>query len=104
MIDANLVHSLTHHTRRKEQAMGLDFDSELVSALYGCLQDLATEEAVKQAFATELKTRIDTGKNRMKQIMMIVKSTTNKKPLLNEAMTIQGELELATKMLEVLNG
>lgn len=103
MIDANLVHSLTHHTRRKEQAIGIDFDSELVSALYGCLQDLAIEEVAKQAFATELKTRIDTGKNRMKQIMSMVNAVKDKRPLLNEAITIQGELTLAVKMLEVLN-
>lgn len=94
---------LLHHTRRSEQAIGIDFDSELVSALYGCLVDLATEEAAKQALATELKTRIDTGKNRMKQIMSVVKSTKDKKALLDEATTIQGELTLAVKMLEALN-
>lgn len=100
----DLVHCLLHHTRRSEQAIGVDFDSELVSALYGCLQDLAIEEAAKQALATELKTRIDTGKNRMKQIISMVNAVKDKRPLLNEATTIQGELALAAKMLEVLNG
>ena len=47
MIDANLVHSLIHHTRRSEQAIGIDFDSQIVFALYGCLEDLAKEEAKK---------------------------------------------------------
>ena len=60
----DLVHSLLHHTRRSDQAIGVDFDSQLVSALYGCLEDMAKEEAT----------------------------------------TIQGELALAVKMLEVLNG
>lgn len=104
MIDANLVHSLIHHTRRSEQAIGIDFDSQIVFALYGCLEDLAKEEAARQAFATELKTRIDTGKNRMKQIMSMVNAVKDKRPLLDEATTIQGELNLAVKMLEVLNG
>lgn len=52
-----LVHSLSHHTRRSEQAIGVDFDSQLVSALYGCLEDLVLEEAAKQAFVLELKSR-----------------------------------------------
>mgnify|MGYP003508516487 FL=1 len=104
MIDANLVHSLIHHTRRSEQAIGVDFDSELVNALYGCLADMAKEEAAKQALAAELKSRIDVGKNRMKQIMSMVGAMKDKRPLLNEATTIQGELALAVKMLEVLNG
>ena len=103
-LSPDLVHSLLHHTRRSEQAIGVDFDSQLVSALYGCLVDLATEEAAKQALATELKTRIDTGKNRMKQIMSMVNAVSDKRPLLNEATTIQGDLALAVKMLEVLNG
>ena len=49
MIDANLVHSLIHHTRRSEQAIGVDFDSELVNALYGCLADMAKEEEIGRA-------------------------------------------------------
>jgi hypothetical protein len=104
MIDVNLVHCLTHHTRRSEQAIGVDFDSQLVFALYGLLSDMATEETAKQALATELKTRIDSGKNRMKQIMAMVNAVKDKRPLLNEATTIQGDLALAVKMLEVLNG
>lgn len=104
MIDANLVHNLIHHTRRSEQAIGVDFDSQLVSALYGCLEGMAKEEAAKHALAAELKSRIDVGKNRMKQIMTMVGAMKDKRPLLNEATTIQGELALAVKMLEVLNG
>ena len=104
MIDANLVHNLIHHTRRSEQAIGIDFDSQLVFALYGCLEDMAKEEAAKQALAAELKSRIDTGKNRMKQIMSMVNAKKDKRPLLKEANIIQGELALAVKMLEVLNG
>ena len=56
-LSPDLVHSLLHHTRRSEQAIGVDFDSQLVSALYGCLEDLALEEAAKQAFVLELKSR-----------------------------------------------
>jgi hypothetical protein len=103
-LSPDLVHSLLHHTRRSEQAIGVDFDSQLVFALYGCLENMAKEEATKQALAAELKSRIDLGKNRMKQIMSMVNARKDKRPLLEEATTIQGELALAVKMLEVLNG
>lgn len=53
----DLAHSLLHHTRQRERAIGIDFDSELVSALYGCLEDMATEQAAKQALILELETK-----------------------------------------------
>jgi len=102
--NTELANCLYHHTRRSEQAIGVNFDSQLVLALYGCVEDMATEQAAKQALAAELKSRIDAGKNRMKQIMSMVNAVKDKRPLLNEATTIQGELALAAKMLEVLNG
>ena len=56
-LSPDLAHCLLHHTRRSEQAIGVDFDSELVFALYGCLEDMATEQAAKQALILELETK-----------------------------------------------
>lgn len=102
MLNIDLVHSLYHHTRAKERAIGIDFDSELVTALYGALVDLAANDVAKMRLATELKMRLDQMKNRMRQIMSMVNAVKDKRPLLDEAIAIQGQMALAVQMLEVL--
>lgn len=103
MITVDLVNPLFYHIRQKERCIGVDFDSEHIKALYGLLEDLAQEEIAKLQLATELKARIDTMKNRMKQIMMKAKVAKDKRPLLNEAMQIQDDIALAVAMLEHLD-
>ena len=101
MIDANLVHSLTHHTRRKEQAIGLDFDSELVSALYGVLEDMTLEDIAKRVLRVSLVNYLN--EIREKSVELRGKKL-KKKEYLRQAKELIGQAQLAAAMMEQLNG
>jgi hypothetical protein len=47
-VTPDLVNAVYHHTRRNERAIGVDFDSEKVLAIYGCLEELTQENAARQ--------------------------------------------------------
>ena len=102
MISTDLVNSIYHHARLTERAIGVDFNSDKVTAVYGLLEELSRGEIAKVQLATELKARIDTMKNRMKQIMSVVNAVKDKRPLLDEAMRLKKQTELAVAMLESL--
>ena len=102
MISTDLVNAIYHHTRLTERAIGVDFDSDKVTAVYGFLEELSRGEIAKVQLATELKARIDTMKNRMRQIMLMVNAVKDKRPLLDEAMRLKEQTELAVAMLESL--
>lgn len=101
MIDANLVHSLTHHTRRKEQAIGLDFDSELVNALYGCLEDMTLEDIAKKVLRVSLVTYLNEIKEKSEALRG---KKLKKKEYLRQAKELIGQAQLAAAMMEKLNG
>lgn len=101
MIDANLVHSLTHHTRRKEQAIGLDFDSELVSALYGVLEDMTLEDIAKRVLRVSLVNYLN--EIREKSVELRGKKL-KKKEYLKQAKELIEQAQLAAAMMEQLNG
>ena len=101
MIDANLVHSLTHHTRRKEQAIGLDFDSELVNALYGGLEDMTLEDIAKKVLRVSLVTYLNEIKEKSEELRS---KKLKKKEYLRQAKELIGQAQLAAAMMEQLNG
>ena len=101
MIDANLVHSLTHHTRQKEQAIGLDFDSELVSALYGCLEDMTLEDISKRVLRVSLVNYLNEIKEQSEALRG---KKLKKKEYLKQAKELIGQAQLAAAMMEQLNG
>jgi hypothetical protein len=103
MISTDLVNAIYHHTRIAERCIGVDFDSEKVTAVYGLLEQLSRGEIAKVQLATELKTRIDAMKNRMKQITSMVNAVKDKRPLLDEAVQIQEQMKTAVTMLEQLD-
>jgi hypothetical protein len=103
MISVDLVNAIYHHTRINERAIGVDSDSEKVTAVYDLLEELSRGDIARVQLATELKTIIGAMQNRMKQIMSMVGAVKDKRPLLDEAMQIQETVELAVSMLEQLD-
>ncbi len=92
-----LVHSLLHHTRRSEQAIGVDFDSQLVFALYGCLDDLVLEDVAKKNLKVELVLELE-------NIQASIQGARENNADLDQVMPIAKSSELAIAMMEILNG
>ncbi len=97
MIDTNLVHSLIHHTRRSEQAIGVDFNSELVMALYGCLEDFILEDTAQKNLKVELVLELE-------NIQASIQGAKENNADLDQVMPIAKSSELAIAMMEILNG
>lgn len=93
----DLVHSLLHHTRRSEQAIGVDFDSQLVFALYGCLDDLVLEDVAKKNLKVELVLELE-------NIQASIQGARENNADLDQVMPIAKSSELAIAMMEILNG
>jgi hypothetical protein len=93
----DLVHSLLHHTRRSEQAIGVDFDSQLVSALYGCLEDMVLEDVAKKNLKVELVLELE-------NIQTSIQGARENNADLDQVMPIAKSSELAIAMMEILNG
>lgn len=96
-LSPDLVHSLLHHTRRSEQAIGVDFDSQLVFALYGCLEDLVLEDAAKKNLKVELVLELE-------NIQASIQGAKENNADLDQVMPIAKSSELAIAMMEILNG
>jgi hypothetical protein len=92
-----LANCLYHHTRRSEQAIGVDFDSQLVLALYGCLEDLVLEDAAKKNLKVELVLELE-------QIQESIQAAKENNANLDDVMEIAKSSELAIAMMEILNG
>ena len=54
MISTDLVNAIYHHTRLTERAIGVDFDSDKVNALYGFLTELTLQETAQKNLKVEL--------------------------------------------------
>ena len=102
-VSPDLVNAIYHHTRIKERCIGVDFDSEHVKAIYDLLEEISQGEVAKIQLATEIKARIDVMTNRMKQIKSMANAVKDKRPLLNEAIQIKEQMEMAVTMLEQLS-
>jgi hypothetical protein len=100
-LSADLVHSLTHHTRRSEQAIGVDFDSELVNALYGCLVDMTLEDIAKKVLRVSLVTYLNDIKEKSEELRG---KKLKKKEYLKQAKELIKQAQLAAAMMEQLNG
>ncbi len=100
-LSADLVHSLTHHTRRSEQAIGVDFDSELVNALYGCLVDMTLEDIAKRVLRVSLVNYLNEIKEQSEALRG---KKLKKKEYLKQAKELIGQAQLAAAMMEQLNG
>jgi hypothetical protein len=100
-LSADLVHSLTHHTRRSEQAIGVDFDSELVLALYGVCEQLTLEEIAAKVLKVSLVQYLNEIRDESEQLR---NKKLKKKEYLKQAKELIERAQLAAAMLGQLNG
>jgi len=101
-ITPDFVNSLLQFTRISERAIGINFDSELVEALQGCLEDVTMVKAAQLSLAQEIKTGIEKLQNQFNELLATAETAQDKNKLLKDASKIQMQIELAVAMLEGL--
>lgn len=100
-LSSDLVHSLLHHTRQRERAIGIDFDSEICFALYGCLEDVVLEDIAKKVLRVSLVNYL----NEIKEKSEVLRGKKlKKKEYLKQAKELIEQAQLAAAMMEKLNG
>lgn len=97
MISPDLVNAIYHHNRIKERCIGVDFDSDEVTAVYGLLEDLTLQEAAKKNLRVELVLQLD-------DIQQQIDAEKEKGADFEGVMKIAKQSELAVAMMSVLDG
>lgn len=97
MISTDLVNSIYHHARLTERAIGVDFDSDKVNALYGFLTELTLQETAQKNLKVELVFQLD-------QIQELIAKEKENGAEFDNVLKIAKSSELAIAMMDVLNG
>jgi uncharacterized protein YueI len=97
VISVDLVNAIYHHARINERAIGVDFDSEKVTAVYGLLEELTLEDAAKKSLRVELVLQLD-------EIQKSIQSAKSSGSEFDSVMRIAKTSELAIAMMEAIDG
>ena len=96
-VSPDLINAIYHHTRIKERCIGVDFDSDKVTAVYRLLEDLTLQETAQKNLRIELVLQFDS-------IQKQIKEQREKGADFDQALNIAKRSELAAAMMSVLDG
>ena len=96
-VDINLATALLYYTQLKERAIGVDFDSDLVIALRGAVDDLALRETAVSNLKVELVLELE-------KIQELIQAAKVNDADYDGVRELAKTSELAIAMMEVTNG